>query len=159
MNEYNIMYTGIGALIGLVISAWLYAEGGRQDKWKRRFLASAVLATTVNICSLIMGKWTYELLGIFPLLIVGFSLGYGVNDDNVVWKITRRTLYALGNIVSGLLFIFFVSQSGWLVFVPHVGIALWSVWLAVKNPIHAAAEELFVCVLLNLGLCMYPFIV
>ena len=159
MSEYTILYTAVGALVGLVASALLYALGGRDGKWKRRFVASAILSTTVNLCSLVMGKWTWELLCTYPLLVIGFSLGYGVNNGDVMWKVIRRALYTLGSITSGLLFIFFVSQAGWLVFVPHVGVALWSIWLGVKNPISAAAEEVFICTLLNLGLCMYPFMV
>jgi hypothetical protein len=45
-----------------------------------------------------------------------------------------------------------------MVFVPHVGVGMWSIWLGVKNPIEASAEEVFICALLNIGLMMYGFV-
>lgn len=157
MSEYFILYTAVGSLLGLVLSALLYALGGREGKWKRRFIASLILLITNNVAALLMGKWFWELLFTYPLLIGGFSLGYGA--DTTSQKVLRRTLYAVANVLAGFLYVYKYGGIAWGVFIPHIGIALWSIWLGVKNPIHASAEEVFICVLLNLGFCMYPFII
>lgn len=159
MNEYNILYTAFGSLIGLSLSCLLYGLSGRSGKWKRRFIGSLILATTVNISSAVMGKWNPWLIAIYPLLTAGFSMGYGVNDGNVMMKVIRRALYAIGILASGGMFFIAFGNSALWILIPHIGIGLWSIYLGVKNPISAAAEEVFICALLNLGLCMYSFIV
>ncbi len=157
MNEYTILYTAAGSMLGLSLATLLYALGGRSGKWKRRFIASLILAATVNIASLVMGRFSFWLFLVFPALIAGFSMGYGA--DTLIWKIIRRTTYALSVIASGLIFCFVFGGNAWWVLPVHAGIGLFSVYLGVRNPIYAAAEEVFVCAVLNIGLCMYPFIV
>jgi hypothetical protein len=156
MSEYTILYVAFGSMIGLSLACLLYALGGRSGKWKRRFMASFILATTVNIASLIMQRWSFWLLGIYPLLIAGFSLGYGANS--MIGKVIRRSIYALGVCACGGLFWSIFGYKMLWVAIPHIGVGLFSIYLGVRNPIYAAAEEVFVCALLNIGLCMYPFI-
>lgn len=157
MSEYKILYVAFGSLIGLSLSCLLYSLGGREGKWKRRFIASLILAITVSVASLVMGKFNFWLLLIYPALIAGFSMGYGA--DTFWGKIIRRTLYALSVIASGLVFCFTFGGNTWWVLPVHAGVGLFSIYLGVKNPMAAASEEIFVCALLNIGLCMYPFIV
>jgi len=76
----------------------------------------------------------------------------------VLKKIFRRTLYALTVCSSGLLFCLSVGGNTWLLLPLHLGVGAWSIWLGIRNPIHAAAEEGLVCVLLCLGLISYPFV-
>ena len=156
MDEYTIVYLAFGSLIGLALSCLLYALGGRSGKWKRRFIASFILATTVNLVSWGMGVWSLWLLGIVPILIAGFSLGYGA--DSTVSKVIRRSIYALAIVAAGGLFWpIFGTKTLW-VFIPHIGIGLFSIYMGVRNPVAAAAEEVFICAMLNLGICIYPFI-
>ena len=157
MNEYYIGWVFTGSLLGLVIASTLYWLGGRNDKIIRRLGSALTLALTVNIASLCMGRWNPYLLIIFPLLFGGFSLGYGAD---LFWqKVIRRTIYALGVTFSGIIFCLTVSPNCFWILIPHIGIGLFSVYMGVKNPIHAVAEEGMICVALNLGLILYPFIV
>ena len=152
-----MLYVFTASLIGLVIASFLYMLGGRNDKIIRRIGSSLTLALTVNIASLCMGKWNPYLLIIFPLLFGGFSLGYGANT---FWhKVIRRLFYALAITFSGLIFCFTVSPHCFWILPIHIGVGLTSIYLGIKNPIHAVAEEGIICVVLNLGLIMYPFVV
>jgi len=155
MNEYTIGWIFTGSMAGMLIASTLYWLGGRNNKATRRIGSAAVLATTVNIASWLMKVWTSWALLIFPLLFGGFSQGYGAKT--VKAKIIRRTVYAVGILLSGLIFCLKYGGNCWMVFIPHVGVGLWSIWLGVKNPVYAPAEEGYICVLLNMGLIMYPF--
>ena len=157
MNEYLIGFTAVGALFGLTFGCLFYMLGGRSRKWLRRWIASLVIAATVNVASVIMGIWSWWLLGIYPLLIISFSFGYGA--DGFWTKFARRLIYCFANITSGLIFCFRYGGNMWWIFIPHIGVAMWSVWFGIKNPDHAPAEETFICALLNLMLVAYPFAV
>lgn len=80
MNEYTITYTAAGAMFGLSLSTLLYSLGGRAHKWLRRFVASLVLAVTVNVCSVVMDVWSWPQVLIYPCLIFGFCNGYSANE-------------------------------------------------------------------------------
>lgn len=155
MSEYTTLYQFAGSLFGLFLATFLYMLGGRSRKWQRRFIASLILAITVNVVSLLRGIWNPYLLIIWPLLIGGFSLGYGA--DTFFEKVLRRTIYALGVIFSGCLFFTVTNNAVW-VLIPHVGIGAWSIYMGVRNPIESASEEGVICVLLNIMLISYPFI-
>jgi len=98
------------------------------------------------------------MLTIYPALITGFSMGYGDKGVGGYYKFARRLIYALGVLLSGLIMTIVLGGAAWAVFVPHVGIGLWSIWMGYKNPVEAAAEEGFICLILNAGLILYPFI-
>lgn len=156
MNEYTIGYTAVGSLIGLALGCLFYMLGGRDGKWKRRFIGSAVISTTVVVCAIIMDKFNWWLPLTYPCLAIGFSLGYGAD---ILWqKIVKRTIFALAVMTAGLVCAFSMGGNAWLVLPFQVGVGLWSVYLGVKNPVQAAAEEVFVCASLNLGLMAFPFI-
>lgn len=154
MNEYVTMFQATGALTGGVIASLFYSWGGRSGKWRRRFVASFILASTVNIICALRGIWSPWLLAIYFPLMGGFSLGYGA--DMFHMKFIKRTIYASAVCMAGM--ICAIVLNAWAVFIPHVGIAAWSIYMGLKNPIEAAAEETFICMILNLGLLMYPFI-
>ena len=156
MSEYTILYTAFGSLIGLAFASLCYALGGRSGKWKRRFVGSLILATTVGVSSAVMGKWNPRLIVIYPALAAGFSMGYG--GEGALRKILRRTIYAMGILASGAIFFLTIGPHALWILIPHAGIGAWSIYLGVKNPMHAASEEVFICAILNIGLCMYPFI-
>ena len=157
MNEYTIIWICTGAGIGLVLASMLYALGGRKYKAIRRFGASAVLTATVALSALGMGRFTWWLLLIYPFLTAGFCLGYG--GDTLPEKIQRRVVYYTAVVFSGVIVCFIMQGNSWWVLPVHLFLGMGSVYLGVKNPIHAAAEEFFICMLLNLGLLMYVFIV
>ena len=156
MSEYIILYQATGALLGVVLASFLYSLGGRAGKWKRRFVASFVLAATVNVLCVLRGVWQPLMLAIWPILIGGFSLGYGAD---VLWlKVVRRLIYASAVLMAGVLMAFILGGNAWWVLIPHIGVGLFSVFLGVKNILPAALEEIMVCVLLNLFLITYPFV-
>lgn len=154
MNEWHTTYQVTGAGFGLVLTALLYTLGGRNGKWNRRFIASLILSSTVITLCVLRQSFSWWLLLIYPLLVVGYSLGYGA--DALGAKIIRRLVYALGVLMSGVLCAWVLG--GWWVLIPHAGVGLWSIYMGVKNPIDSPAEEFVICMLLGLGLIMYPFV-
>lgn len=157
MNEYDIGHLAVGGLFGVSLACLLYMYGGRKYKIIRRLGSAVVLTTTVCLLTLAMGKFNWWLLGILPLLFGGFSMGYG--GDSIYIKLTRRFLYTVGVLSSGLLICIVLGGNAWFVLPAHVLMGILSIYLGIKNPIHAASEEVFICAMLNLGLVMYPFIV
>lgn len=155
MSERFIGYLAVGGLLGVVIACALYMEGGRSNKIIRRLGGAFVLALTVNIISVILKNWSPWFLIFLGSLFGGFSMGYGANIG--YQKIIRRAIYAICICASGLVFCFVLGGNAWVILPLHVGVGAWSIWLGVKNPVPAAAEEPFICALLNLGLVMYPF--
>lgn len=156
MNE---TWIGTIAFIGAIINAvgcFCYMLGGRDGKWKRRFIGSLFCATAVWVESLLMGTFNYWQLFVYPLLMACFCLGYGSTVP--LTKIIKRTIVVLCSLVSGLLMCLTIGGVAWLILPLQAMIATGSVWLGVKNPIQAAAEEFFVCLLLTECLLMYPFI-
>ena len=157
MEEYIQLYQITGAGIALVFASFLYSAGGRSGKWKRRFLASLVMATTINVLFLMRGMYHYALLAIYPLQIAAYSLGYSA--DTTIGKVVRRLICALCACLSGLLCCLLFQGQAWLILPFQVGVAVWSIWLGVKNPVFAPVEEFLICMTLNLGLLAYPFVV
>lgn len=156
MNEYEIIWQITGGGIGLVLASTLYAIGGRKGKWHRRFLASLVLAATVNILCAIREIWNPWMMAVYLPLAGGFSLGYSA--DNLSRKVWRRSVYVLAVLMSGVLMAFLLGGNAWLVLVPHVFVGLSSIWMGVRNPVYAPAEEFLICMVLNLFLIAYSFI-
>jgi len=156
MSEMVTVYQSSVAMLCLTLACFFYAWGGRSGKWKRRFVGSFVLACGLNLLFAWRGIWSPWFLATYPLLAIGFSIGYGA--DSLDKKLIRRLIYAFGILSSGLLVAWVLGGNAWFVLIPHVGVGLWSIWLGIKNPIEAAAEETFICALLNICLLMYPFI-
>lgn len=156
MNEQVIIWQFASAMVTLCAGSVLYSMGGYKGKWKRRFLGSFILSAGFNGICAWRGVWCPWLLLVFPSLIGTFVLPYGA--DSTFPKIIKRLCVVLAAVACGLLYFFTHGQAGWKVLVPHAGIGIWSIWMGVVNPIQARAEEGFICVLLMLGLFMYPFI-
>lgn len=156
MNEYVTLYQVTLSGFSLVLSSFLYSLGGRSGKWKRRFIAPFILTLTVCILMLWRGMWDWRLPFLYPILAIGFSLGYG--SEIILTKILKRSIYAIAIVMTGVLLCLVIDNRAWSIFIPHVGVAAWSIYLGVINPIEAAAEEFWVCMVLNSGLMMYPFL-
>lgn len=156
MSEYQIGHLATFGLLGVTLASWLYMLGGRSDKIIRRLGGAFVLAATANALSKLMGYWSPWQLLILPALFGGFSLGY--DGESLRMKVVKRFFYATAICSSGLILCLTIGGKAWLVLPVHMGVGVWSVWLGVKNPLKAAAEEVFVCALLNIGLMMYLFV-
>lgn len=157
MTEYQIGYIAVGGIIGLALGCLFYMIGGRSGKWVRRFIGSLIIALTVNLEAYLLGGWHWALTLVYPALILGFCQGYGA--DSTKAKIMRRAIYALTVMSAGVVCACVFGGAAWLIFVLHLCIGIWSIWLGVLNPVQAAAEETFICLLLNAALIMYPFTV
>lgn len=156
MSEYAIGNLAVGGMLGLTLSTWLYMIGGRANKIIRRLGAALVLAVTVNLLSVAMGKWHPLMIAILPSLFAGFSMGYGANVGYL--KFVRRLLYCLGVCSAGAIMALALGGNAWMILPLHIGVGLWTIFLGLKNPTLAASEEVFVCALLNIGIIIYPFI-
>ena len=53
MNEYMTMWQAFGGLVGLILASLMYSWGGRSGKWRRRYVASFILAITVKLARLV----------------------------------------------------------------------------------------------------------
>lgn len=155
-NEPIMIWQFLIAMLGLTIGSTLYSLGGYKGKFWRRFVGSFILAVTFNGLCLWRGLWSPWLLISWPLLIGAFVLPYGA--DTTFPKLVKRVSIVLAVLLSGLAFCLIYGHNAWGVFILHAGISIWSVYLGVKNPLFARAEEGFICVLLCLALMMYPFI-
>lgn len=155
MNEYDTVYQFFGGMIAVAVYTLFWMLGGRSGKWLRRYLGTSIFGGAVNVLVALRGIWDPWILGVIPLLMIGSSMGYG--EDSFWPKVARRTLFAAGNLAAGVLMAYVLGA--WWVLIPHVGVGLWSVYLGVKNPIEAAAEEGMICALLSIGLIAYPFVV
>lgn len=140
----------------LVIGCFLYMLGGRNCKWKRRFLGSFICATAVWVGLLLMGKFRWATLGLYPLLMIAFSLGYGA--EVIFTKIIKRGLIVAFLCLSGVLLAWSLGGRAWEILPLQAFIGIGSIYLGVRNPVHAASEEFFVCLLLTECLLMYPLV-
>ena len=125
-------------------------------KWRRRFIGSLICATAVWVGLLLVGRFKWPVLGLYPLLMIAFSLGYGA--EVLLDKIVKRGLVVACLCLSGVLMAYVLGGRSWQILPLQVFIGLGSIYLGVKNPIQAAGEEFFVCLLLTECLIMYPLI-
>jgi hypothetical protein len=130
--------------------------GGRKIKALRRYLGAAVLAGTVCGIAAWRGIFNPFMLLTFPILVGGFSMGYG--GDTIGVKLRKRALCCLAVCMAGLVMALCIGGNAWMVLPFHVGVAIFSVYLGLINPIAAAAEEFFICLILNTGLMAYAFV-
>jgi hypothetical protein len=156
-NEYSIGYLASSSLVGLAVMCLLYMIGGRSNKWIRRFIASLVQTININLCAFFMGIYSFWLLLIYPITSIGLSFGYG--GETFVTKLIRRSIFCIANLGIGILFLLTYGMKMLWILIPNIGVAMWSIYLGIRNPVYAPAEEVFVCALLYLMSCAYPFVV
>ena len=156
MNEIWLGTIPLFELFILAAGCWFYMWGGRSGKWKRRFIGSFICATAAWVGLLLMGRFKFLTLAAYPLLAIGFSLGYGA--DRLLTRVGQRFIIVVTTALTGVVMGLALGGSAWIVLPLQVFIGLGSMWLGLKNPIQAAAEEFFVCLLLTECLAMYPFI-
>jgi hypothetical protein len=156
MNE---TWLGTIPLIGTIITAigcWLYMLGGRSGKWQRRFAGSLTCATAIWVEALLVKNFNIWMLSAYPLLIGTFVLGYG--SDITLTKIVKRSIVVATSLTVGVIMCIVLGGAAWWVLPIQVAVAAMSIYLGVKNPIQAAPEEFFVCLLLTECNLMYPFV-
>lgn len=157
MQEITITHLAGLSGVALVLSSWLWSIAGRDGTPKalRRFGSTGIMAATVMCLCIVMGLWSWWMLLTYPVMLVS-CMGYGGNS--FIEKVIRRVLFALAITSVGILYALILGGNAWWVYALHIGVAAWTVYLGVKNPVYAAAEEFFIAFLLYLGLMMYPFI-
>lgn len=125
--------------IFVFVFAALYAYGGIEYKWLRRFVAPAELSLGMFIFS---RDWRVFIQ--MPFMMASLSIGYG---SDIAWiKIVKRLLWGISNGItsSGYSIISALGNSHlWtLVFIQNVLVILSVVLLGVFNPlVNARAEE------------------
>lgn len=155
-NEPIMIWQFLVAMLGLTVGSTLYSLGGYKGKFWRRFVGSFILSLTFNGLCLWRGLWSPWLLFSFPVLIGAFILPYGA--DTTFPKLVKRSCVVLASLIAGLIFCLINGGNSWGIFYLEIGISVWSIYLGIKNPLFARAEEGFICILLCLALMMYPFI-
>lgn len=95
MSESTLQWVQICKLLALACFAGLYGFGGIHGKWKRRFLAPALLALAI----VGLDAWSrnadpnWWLMLYFPTLSAALHLGYG---SQFFWfKVKKRARYGL----------------------------------------------------------------
>ncbi len=128
--------------------AALYAWGGIEYKWLRRFVAPAVLTSGMFLFS---RDWRTLLQT--PLMMASLSLGYG-GTDNVLWKIVKRGFYGLANGFTSSSYNLYLSTKNsnlWTIVSLQVILCILTIIvLGVWNPIPARAEEFCIGVFISL---------
>ena len=149
----------LGGFAGFLANVF-YMWGGTEmswggKKWLRRFLGSFVLAGAASGIAAYLGVWTWKYLLMFPVLAIGFSLGYGA--PTTIGKIIRRSVFAAGVLMACVIGAWSVgfTTASLLVLGISVIVGMTSVALGVWNPFkNAPLEQFLICQLL----CMFvPF--
>lgn len=141
-------------------AAFFYGWGGIKGKWKRRYISSFLVVVSISAGSLILSRFNYWLLLVFPLAIGTHSLGYGVNEgeNQTLRKVLKRSLVVLASLtVSAVLVLTFGKPAVFLLPVDMI-VGITSIYLGVRNPTQASAEEFQICLMLWLPKIFYLYI-
>ena len=155
-----VAFGGFLAFISNVLYMWGGTEmswGGK--KWLRRYLGSFVLALAASIVAIVLAKWDWRYLLMYPCLFGGFSLGYG--GDSVQVKILRRTVFALGSLMACVVGAWIAgwSVSALIVLSLCFITGLTSVALGVWNPFtNAPLEQFLISQVLTLYVPFWAFV-
>lgn len=133
MTERKIQIQVVVKMILAVFCASLYAWGGMEGKWLRRFCAPSICAGAVwyytrNVKSLLMA----------PFLGIASSLGYGA--DETVWKVIKRLYVGLAFGLSANIYNIMIRNwmvCGYVAGIIVTGFILMGVW----NPLPDARHE------------------
>jgi hypothetical protein len=157
-EEWGLVAIGGGAVF---LSAVFYMWGGTAGfgKFWRRFVGSFVLTLSTNLLAIFKGVWAWQLLLIWPALIIAFGLPYG--SDTFWGKAVKRAVFALGNVSAGFFGYWAMGMPtfgiGILIFQLFIGSG--SIYLGVKNPYkNAPLEQFLICILLTLTIPFWAFV-
>ncbi len=137
--EKKLQFRMFLKLLWVCVFALLYAWGGMEMKWLRRFIAPVWLTSGMFIFS---RDWKVFLQS--PLLMISLSLGYGA--DTFWVKVIKRTIYGLLNGMTAITHLFnnkTIKRDFWVLFILNIiVVTLACILLGVFNPVAARAEEL-----------------
>jgi hypothetical protein len=147
-KEYKVQFDVFTKLLWACIFALLYALGGIEFKWIRRFIAPVWLGGGLYLFS---RDWR-TLLQV-PLLIAGLHMGYGA--DAFWHKVLRRFIAGLCLSSSNAIHLLdknfnakrFWGMFGWSMLI----IPITHIVLGVFNPVEARAEELLIGLMVGLS--------
>src|SRR3989338_2956063 len=111
-QEYRLQLKVFVKLLWVCGFSLLYALGGIEYKWLRRFAAPVVLTSGMFILS---RDWRVFLQA--PFLMLTLSLGYGA--ENLWLKIGKRFIYGLANGSTAITHLFnknFHKRDFWVLF-------------------------------------------
>jgi len=138
MTENTLQWLQIIKLLSLSAFAGLYGFGGVSGKWKRRFIAPAVLVGTIAIF-----QFSWWLLLYYGLLVGALSLGYGTNSS--LNKLTKNSYItrAIVGFAAGVAALPVAIMTGsWLLWFLHIGLTtILSSIFGVLNPFKSARAE------------------
>jgi len=152
-----------GGFMSFVASV-LYMWGGTDmkwggKKWLRRYLGSFVLACAAWVIAVVLSKWDWRYLLMYPALWGGFSLGYG--GDTKWEKVRKRFFFALGSLLACVVGAWIAGFTGaaWAVLIVCFIVGMTSIVLGVKNPYsNAPLEQYLICQVLTLFVPFWAFV-
>lgn len=146
-TEYKTQFKVLGKFLWVVVFAFLYALGGINFKWIRRFIAPVWLGGGMYLFS---RDWRTLLQA--PLMMFSLSMGYGAET---FWaKIGRRLLFGFANGFTNITHLLdkgFNKKRFWTLF--GLSIVINPVVIAVLgaiNPVVARAEEMIIGFMIGL---------
>ena len=145
-NEKKIQWLILIKLLAIITCAMLYAWGGIEGKWLRRFVAPGIAGLTILGFS---RDW--RTLIKIPLLMASSSLGYGANE---LWmKVAKRGIVGLAMGISVGAYEAFMKKK-WIYLGATIPICMIAyIILGVFNPFIARIEETM------LGLIIYSLVI
>lgn len=158
MSETTLGTLAVIAFAICVIDCFCWMLGGRDGKWKRRFLGSGIQTAGINVLSIFTGTWAWQSLFVLGPEIGSRCLGYG--GDTTGEKILRRVVFALGSLAAGAVLAWGCgfSDKAIVLLICQAVVSSATIILGVKNPLPAAVEEPTVCLLLKCMNYGYLFI-
>lgn len=134
MPEPKERYESWGKLLVACIFAMLYAYGGEEYKWIRRFLAPAFLCSSMFYFS---RDW--RSLVQMPLMMATLSMGYGGDTFGEILK--RRATFAIANAFSSSAYQIILFKNWSLILLNFILITSSVLLLGVFNQLPNARHE------------------
>lgn len=139
MSERKLQIRVILGMLAVVICASLYAWGGMEMKWLRRFLAPSICAVFLAV----LNKDPLQLLKA-PLLGLSSSIGYGANETyiKVLKRLSVGLAFSVGATITDIIKAIRGEGKKWLIVgLSTVFITSAYIVLGVFNPVSARVEE------------------
>lgn len=138
MTENTLQLVSFLKLIFISGCAFLYGCGGISGKWKRRIIVPILLTIGIGGFSLWQETFSYWYILCALLFWGAYSIGYGA--DKTWLKVVKRSYCGLAYACASLPIV--IVRQTWELFALHIVLCLIiSIWLGVRNPLHARNEE------------------
>ncbi len=132
-NEKKKQWQVMASLAIVALCAFLYAWGGIENKWLRRFIAPSIAVGWMAYRSRSL-KSVIQL----PFMMAALSLGYG--SDFFAEKLIRRSVFGLANGVAGSGYL--LIMRNWILAAFQIGLCLAAyIILGIWNPLPGARVE------------------